>query len=64
MISDENLRKYVQKATDEVMLRALENQLLMFLKRRQETRPSELHEREWYGFSDYVAKRRGYDECT
>lgn len=58
MISDEEIKSYINVYYMEMAISHEENTLLMLLKLRQEKFPSEKNDNEWLSFSDWVLKRR------
>lgn len=60
MVTDEQITEHINSFYMESMVKQAEDQLLHFLKMRQEKFPSEKHDREWLEFSDYVCKRRKF----
>jgi len=57
-MEDEEIQKYVNQAFAEQIIRGYEDQLLGVMKVRQEKYPSEINDKEWLDFTNFVCSRR------
>jgi hypothetical protein len=58
LISDEELQEYVNKFFSEEVIQQYENQLLSVMKFRYKKYPTEINDKEWLDFTNYVCCRR------
>ena len=63
-ISDSDLKKYVNQAFTEEVIRGYEDQILSVMKHRQEKYPNEKNNREWLEFTNFVCRRRSQSVTT
>lgn len=58
MLTDDEVKKYLNVFYAEAAIQNIEIQLLDILKLRQENCPSEKNDAEWLSFSDWTIKRK------
>ncbi len=58
MISDNDIKNWMNEYYFDTTLHALEQQILSILKLRQEEYPSDHHNLAWVEYSDFILERR------
>ena len=58
-IEDEEISSYISNYYFEDLVQFYEHCLLQVMKSRQEKMPSDINDKEWLNFTDFVCSRRG-----